>query len=115
MIVSLQRVCACLLVAGLMSAAACTSAVAEPRATEDGQQEIGEVTGGADEAPPHSATTTVTAYIEAEPEPDNPAKPESSDEKDGLVATGDPGAGVAYVLLAGGAGMIALGRVLRER
>lgn len=59
--------------------------------------------------------TTVTAYIEAEPEPDDPAQSQSSEGKDGLVGTGDAGAGAAYVLLAGGVVMIAIGRVVRER
>lgn len=45
--------------------------------------------------------------------PDEPSEPENADGKDGLIATGDPGAGVAYVLLAAGAGMIALGRAVR--
>jgi len=118
MIFSVKKAGVCLLAAGLLCVATAAPALAAPRELEGGQQEIVELTEGAEEAPSRSATTTVTAYIEAEPvepTPDEPSQPASTDGEGSLSATGDPGAGAAYVLLLGAAGMIALSRVVRVR
>ncbi len=116
MITSLKRAFVCLLTAWLLGLGIYAPAIAESDTVTEDQQEVVELVGGADEAPPCSATTTVTAYIEAEPAPNEPEQPTSPNENTGnLPGTGDPGAGWAYVLLLSSAGVFALRRIVVAR
>lgn len=100
MIFLLKKFSACMLTAMVLCLAVSMPVFAEPDVALDDQEGVSVLEGGVGETASQTVTTEVTAYIEAEPAPKTPEKPQSpTAEQSSSPATGDRSLGLTCVLL----------------